>query len=90
MPYLMKIQKIYKYINHVTHPLSSADISIFSQEISKFCYIKKYRYRLYFDTLLLILLTFLKFLKIFVINMVTILKTSAKMATLDLLKIKVF
>ena len=39
-----------KYINHVTHPLSSADISIFSPKISKFCYIKKYRYRLHFDT----------------------------------------
>ena len=49
MPYLMKIQKIYKYINHVTHPLSSADITIFSPEISKFCYIEKYRYRLYFN-----------------------------------------
>ena len=30
-----------------THTLSSAEISIFSQEISTFCYIKKYRYRLY-------------------------------------------
>ena len=39
-----------KYMNHVTHRLSSADISIFSPEISKLCYIKKYRYRLYFDT----------------------------------------
>ena len=38
-----------KYMNHVTHPLSSADISIFLPEISRFCYIKKYRYRLYFD-----------------------------------------
>ena len=38
-----------KYMNHVTHPLSSADISIFSSEISKFCYIKKYRYRLHID-----------------------------------------
>ena len=37
-----------KYMNHVTHPLSSADISIFSPEISKFCYIKKCRYRLHF------------------------------------------
>ena len=46
IPYPKKIQK---YMNHVTHPLSSADISIFSPEISKFCYIKKYRYRLYFD-----------------------------------------
>ena len=39
-----------KYVNHVTHPLSSADISIFSPEISKFCYIKKYRCRLGFDS----------------------------------------
>ena len=39
-----------KYMNHVTQLLSSADISIFSREISKFCYITKYRYRLYFDT----------------------------------------
>ena len=36
--------------NHVTHPLNSADISIFSPEISKFCYIKKYRYRLHFGS----------------------------------------
>ena len=43
-------KKTKKYINHVTHLLSSADISIFSPEISKFCYIKKYKYRLYFDT----------------------------------------
>ena len=39
-----------KYMNHVTDPLSSADISIFSPEITKFCYIKKYIYRLHFDT----------------------------------------
>ena len=36
--------------HHETHSLSSADISIFSQEISIFCYIKKYRYRLHFNT----------------------------------------
>ena len=47
IPYLKKIQK---YMNHVTHALSSTDISIFSPEITKFCYIKKYRYRLHFDT----------------------------------------
>ena len=29
-----------KYVNHVTHPLSSADISNFSPKISTFCYIK--------------------------------------------------
>ena len=39
-----------KYMNHVTHPLSfSADTSICSPEISIFCYIKRYRCRLYFD-----------------------------------------
>ena len=74
------------YINHVTHPLSSADIRIFSLEISKFCYIKKYRYRLQFDTKFQILLTFLEFLKIVLINMVTILMMSAKVATPIFLK----
>ena len=29
--------------NHVTHPFSSAGISIFSREISNFCYLGKYR-----------------------------------------------
>ena len=36
-----------KRMNHVTHPLSSTDINIFSLKISKFCYDKKYRYRLH-------------------------------------------
>ena len=74
----------------MTHPLSSANISIFSMEISKFCYIEKYRCRLHFDTYFLILLTFLEPLKIVFINMVTILITWAKLATLDLVKIKLF
>ena len=39
-----------KYINPVTYLLSSADISIFSPCFSKFNSIKKYRYRLRFDT----------------------------------------
>ena len=42
------IQRSKKYVNHVTHLLSSADISIFSPEISNICHIKKYRYRLHF------------------------------------------
>ena len=46
-PYLKKIQKC---MNHVTHPLSSTDIRIFLPEVSKFCYNKKYRYRLHFGT----------------------------------------
>ena len=49
IPYLKKIQSK-KYMNHMTHFLSSADIRIFSSKISKLCYIKKYRYRLHFDT----------------------------------------
>ena len=73
----------------MTHSLSSADIRIFSPEITKFLYIKKYRYRLHFHTYFQILLTFFESLKIHLINMVTILMISAKMATLGLLKIKV-
>ena len=34
---------------HVTQPMSSADISIFSPEISNICYIKKYRYKSHFS-----------------------------------------
>ena len=37
---LREDQKI--YINHVTHSMNSADISIFSPQIGYFCYIKKY------------------------------------------------
>ena len=67
IPYLKKIQK---YTNHVTHPLSSADISIFSAEISKFCYIKKCRYALRFGTYFLILMTFFESSKIVLIKKV--------------------
>ena len=77
-------------MNHVPHPLSSADISFFSPEISKFCYIKKYRYRSHFHLEFLILLAFFKSLQIALIDLVTILMMPVKMATLRLLKIKVF
>ena len=40
IPYLNL--KILKLINHVTHPLTSADMNIFSPEIIKFYYINKY------------------------------------------------
>ena len=79
-----------KYINHVTHPLSSADISNFSPEISKFCCIKKYMYRLHFDAKFLILLTFLESLKIVLIKKGIILIMSGKMATPGLVKITAF
>ena len=65
------------------------DISNFSPEITKICYIKKYRYRLHFGTWFKILLTFFESLKIVLIKTVAILKMSAKMATLSLPKIKV-
>ena len=90
-PFLESVTNIlYLSINHVTHHLRSSDISIFLTEISKFCYIEKYRYRLYFDTLFLILLIFFESRNIFLINMVIILMMSKKMATLGVLKIKAF
>ena len=46
IPYLRRTQND---INHVTDPLSSNGIIIFSPEISKFCCIKKYGYILDFD-----------------------------------------
>ena len=73
-------------MNHVKHLLSSADIRISSPETNKFCYIKKYRYRLYFYEQFLILLTFLESLKIFLIDMVVILMMSPKKATQVFLK----
>ena len=69
----LTLKKSKKYLNRLTDPLSSADISIFSPEISNFCYIMKYRYRLRFYTYSLILLIFFESLKIALINMVAIL-----------------
>ena len=87
IPYLKRSKK---YMNHVTHPLSSAGISTFSPEITKFCSINKYRYRLHFDTKLQANLPFLESLRIASIDMFTILMMPAKMATLGLLKRKIF
>ena len=47
IPYLKKFQKIYKLR---VIPVESAGISILSTEIKMFCFIKKYRYRLHFNT----------------------------------------
>ena len=71
-------------LKFVTH------IRIFSPKIIKFCYIKKNRYRFHFDTYLLIILTFIESLKIVLISMVTILVMPVEIATLGLLKIKIF
>ena len=87
IPYLKKNQKLYKSRDT---PPEFCWHQQFLPEISKFCYIKKYRYRLYFGTLFLILLTIFESCTIFLINMFTILMISVKMATLGFFKIKVF
>ena len=74
----------------MTHPLTSADISTFSPEISKFCNIKKYRYRLHFSTQFLIFLVFNESSKICLIKLVISLIMSAKIATPGLLNTTVF
>ena len=48
--YPKKIQKLYELRDAHLESLSSAAISIFSPKMSKFCSIKKYRYRLNFNT----------------------------------------
>ena len=83
--YLKKIQKVYESRDI---PLAFHWHQQFSTEISKACYIKKYRYRLHFDIWFLILLNFLECLKIFLINMVTILTMSARMSTLAILRLE--
>ena len=55
-------------MNHGPHPMSPADISSFPPKISKFCYIKKYIYRLHFHTKLLIILAFLESLRIVLVK----------------------
>ena len=88
IPYIQKIQKIYK--SHDT-PLEFCWYQHFFTGIQQLLlYKKKYRYRLHFNTQFLILLAFLESLKVVLINMVEILMISAKLATLGLLKIKVF
>ena len=74
----------------MTHPLSSADISILSPEISNFCYIKKHRYRLHVNAQFRILLTLLQSSKAALINMIAILMMWAKLTALGLLKVKLF
>ena len=87
IPYLKKIKK---KENQVEHYLSSADISNFSLKISNFQYIRKYRYRLHFNAYILDLTNFFESSKIVLVNMAEFLMMPAKLATLGLLKIKVF
>ena len=48
-------------MNHVIHPLSSADSDIFSPQISKFCYIKNTD----IDSILLIISIYFNFPSVF-------------------------
>ena len=96
-PTMMKLSTVIAYLKKFQKTYESRDTPLefcwnqhFLLEISKLCYIKKYRYSLQFDTQFLILLTFLEFLKVVLINMVTIFMMSGKMATPCLLKIKAF
>ena len=77
-------------MNHVTRLLTFAEISIFSPEISKSCFIKKYGSRLHFSTKFPIPLAFFESFRIYLIKLVIILMMSAKMATPGLLKKAVF
>ena len=88
--YTLPIKDSKKYINHVTHFLSSANISIIPPEILNFCFINKYKYRLNFNTYFLVLLTLFDSLKVVLTSMPLMLIISSKLATLGLLKIKIF
>ena len=74
------------YPSPVESEASSFDISIFSPGIS---HIRRYSYRLHFDALFLILLTFFESLRVVLKNMVPLLMISAKLSTLVFLEIKV-
>ena len=58
--------------------MSSADIRIFSQEISNFRFIKKCRYRLHSNATFQIFKTFFESLDVVLIKMVLTLMVSAK------------
>ena len=75
------LKKIKLYELHDT-PLELSWHQHFLPEISRFCYIRKYRYRLHFKFIF-------NFFWAFLINRVTILMMSAKLTTLGLSKIEV-
>ena len=96
-PTMMELFTVIPYLKKIQEPFESRETHLqfcwhqhFLPEISKFCYIKNYRYRFHVDTEFLTLLTFLESLRIVLINMVTTLIMSAKMATPSFLKIKDF
>ena len=86
---LKTIPKIYKSLDIALEFCCHQNISIFSPEISNFCYMKKYIYRLHLNAQFLIILTF-ESLRVILINVAAILMMPAKSATLGLFKIKLF
>ena len=93
-PTMMKLDTVIPYLRKIRyfifHLIFTVKIPYFSPEVSKFCYIKKYTYRLDFDTYFLFFLNFLESLVIVLRNVVIILMMSAKTTTPGLLKIRVF
>ena len=77
-------------MNHVTNSLSSAEINIFFTENYHLLLYQEIQIQILFRYIFLIPLTFHETLRIVLINMVTILMISTKIATPGLLKIKVF
>ena len=75
-------------MNYETNPSSSADIQIFSPEVSNFGYINKYRYILHFKYIILNI--FFEFLSVVLINVVPTQIMLAKLASVGLLKMKTF
>ena len=76
---LRKSKKIYKSRDA---PLEFCWHQHFFNENQQLCQIKRYGYKFHFDTQFLLLLTFLEFLKVALINAVKILMMSAKSAIL--------
>ena len=77
-------------MNHVTYPLSFADISIFHRKSADFAISRNTDIDCILIHNFLILLSFIESWKIVLVNMVIILMMSAKMATPGFRKIKVF
>ena len=91
MAVLLYLKKVRKTNKSSDSPLEFCLYEHFCQsEISNFCYVKKYRYRLHFNPYFLIHLTFYGSVKVVLINLVAIVMMPTKLVTLDPLKIKVF
>ena len=73
----------------MAHPLSSPNISSFSSEINNFGCIEKYRWKLTINNFYFFF-AFIESLKVALINNIAIFMMAAKIATLGLIKTKLF